>query len=79
MRSCGRRNKISLSYLTSQVGSETRYDDDIILVQELFDLGTTTLLSITHHDDATKVGVILNRDEGSESMNCDKNVDIDVE
>lgn len=81
MRSCGRRNKISLSYLTSQVGSETRYgyDDDIILVQELFDLGTKTLLSITHHDDATKVGVILNRDERSESMNCDKNIDVDVE
>lgn len=81
MRSCGRRNKISLSYLTSQVGSETRYgyDDDIILVQELFDLGTKTLLLITHHDDATKVGVILNRDERSESMNCDKNIDVDVE
>ena len=26
-----------------------------------------------------KVGVILNRDERSESMNCDKNIDVDVE
>lgn len=72
-----KQDQFILSYITS----ETRYgyDDDIILVQELFDLGTKTLLLITHHDDATKVGVILNRDERSESMNCDKNIDVDVE